>query len=724
MDKRIYEFAKELSLSSKALVDILRSMGFQVKSHMSLVTPAMMEKIQERYLEERHAVDEEYKAKKQWRKRLIPKHTKAKLPPKLGRKKSSAIIERREKIDEKKLNETVRKTLAQIELKKPVKKHRKHGEEHEVVEEKIQEIQIPEALSLRELAEKIGVDPTELIRKCLELGVVVSINSRLDFDTMSLLVEDYGFKAVLSAGFVQTVAEKKEEVPTEKLIKRPPVITILGHVDHGKTTLLDYIRGSNLVAGEYGGITQRIGAYQVDSPYGKMTFIDTPGHYAFTAMRARGAQVTDIAVLVVAWDDGVMPQTVEAISHAKAAGVPIIVAVNKMDMPGATPDKALQQLSEHGLLIEEWGGKTLWTPISAKTGEGVNKLLELIALVAETLDLRANADTKATGVVIEAVLDRGKGPTATILVKDGTLKKGDPIVVGAVAGKVRTMFNERMQEVKEAGPGTPVLVCGLDGLPRAGDKLIVTSDEREAKELAKTRSESAKDTAPKLQTLTLKTLKSKLESEGTKELRIVLKADSDGTREAIRDLIEHLDFKEVKPKIIHAGIGDINESDVLLAAASQAIVIGFSVRTDNVAKELAKRESVEIRTYRLIYDLEDELISAMEGLLEPVLVENKIGVAEVRNIFKIANVGIVAGCAVIEGVLRRGAFVKLKRAGEIIGEGKISNLKRFKDDVKEVQRGFECGVALEGTPEIFVGDILEAFERVESLRKLRPEKQQ
>ncbi|MGB9561473.1 MAG: translation initiation factor IF-2, partial [bacterium] len=557
-------------------------------------------------------------------------------------------------------------------------------------------------------------DPTELIMKCIELGIVVSINSRLDFDTMSLLVEDYGYKAVPWAG-VREVEEKK----VEGFGPRPPIVTILGHVDHGKTTLLDYIRGSNIVAGEIGGITQRIGAYQVDSPYGKMTFIDTPGHYAFASMRARGAQVTDIAVLVVAWDDGVMPQTVEAISHAKASGVPIIVAINKMDIHGANPDKALQQLAEQGLIIEEWGGNTLWVPISAKTGDGVNRLLELIALLAETLELKANPNAKATGVVIESFLDRGRGPCATVLIKDGTLHKGDPIIVGAVPGKVRIMLNERLQEVKEAGPSTPVVIAGLDGLPQAGDKLMVVADEKEAKELAEIRTETTKETLKRAYPITLSTLKARLKENKAKEFNVIVKADSDGTREAVCDLIERLDFEEIKPRVIHAGVGDVNESDVLLAASSNAIILGFAVRTDRVAKQTAQKEGIEIRTYKLIYDLEDDLIAAMEGRLEPIIAETYIGTVEIKNIFRRDDNVTITGCYVQDGMVKRGAIAKLKRGGEIIAVGKVSNLKRYKDDVNEVQQGLECGIAFDGFPELFPDDIVDIYDRIETTRKLK-----
>ncbi|WP_297445604.1 translation initiation factor IF-2 [Desulfurobacterium sp.] len=585
-------------------------------------------------------------------------------------------------------------------------------------EEKAKTVIVPEVISVRELAEKMGEDPNKLIADLISLGKFVTINQAIDFETVSKLVEKYGKVAKLEGAeeeeaVLEAELEETEDKP-EDLKPRPPVVTVMGHVDHGKTTLLDYIRNTKVAEREAGGITQHIGAsiVEVDTTEGKkrITFLDTPGHEAFTAMRARGAQVTDIAVLVVAADDGVMPQTIEAINHAQAAGVPIIVAINKIDKPGANPDRVKQELTQHGLIPEDWGGTTIMVPVSAKTGEGVDELLEMIALQAELMELKANPNKKARGVVLEAKLDKQRGPVATLLVQSGTLKVGDPIVAGLYAGKIRAMFDDKGKPVKEAGPSMAVEILGLEDVPLAGDKFYVVKDEKTARKIAEKRQELARESAlEKEKRVSLEDLFAQIQEGEVKELNIVLKADAQGSIEAIRKSLEELSTDEVKVKIIHAGVGPITENDVMLAAASNAIIVGFNVRPDSAARKAAEREKVDMRTYRVIYDIVDEVKKAMQGLLQPEEKEVYLGSAEVRATFKVPKVGTVAGCYVKDGVIRRNANVRLVRDGVIIYDGKIASLKRFKDDVREVQAGYECGLGLENFNDIKVGDVVECY---------------
>ncbi|WP_456484762.1 translation initiation factor IF-2 [Desulfurobacterium sp.] len=585
-------------------------------------------------------------------------------------------------------------------------------------EEKAKTVIVPEVISVRELAEKMGEDPNKLIADLISLGKFVTINQAIDFETVSKLVEKYGKVAKLEGAeeeeaVLEAELEETEDKP-EDLKPRPPVVTVMGHVDHGKTTLLDYIRNTKVAEREAGGITQHIGAsiVEVDTTEGKkrITFLDTPGHEAFTAMRARGAQVTDIAVLVVAADDGVMPQTIEAINHAQAAGVPIIVAINKIDKPGANPDRVKQELTQHGLIPEDWGGTTIMVPVSAKTGEGVDELLEMIALQAELMELKANPNKKARGVVLEAKLDKQRGPVATLLVQSGTLKVGDPIVAGLYAGKIRAMFDDKGKPVKEAGPSMAVEILGLEDVPLAGDKFYVVKDEKTARKIAEKRQELARESAlEKEKRVSLEDLFAQIQEGEVKELNIVLKADAQGSIEAIRKSLEELSTDEVKVKIIHAGVGPITENDVMLAAASNAIIVGFNVRPDSAARKAAEREKVDMRTYHVIYDIVDEVKKAMQGLLQPEEKEVYLGSAEVRATFKVPKVGTVAGCYVKDGVIRRNANVRLVRDGVIIYDGKIASLKRFKDDVREVQAGYECGLGLENFNDIKVGDVVECY---------------
>ncbi len=633
-------------------------------------------------------------------------------------------------IDESEIWKRIDQTLAEMGdsgpdlrevMKKRKKKERQEKEERKIeqIEREKRKIKVAEFITVNELANLIGVPASEIIKKCLNLGLVVSINQRLDFDTITLIASDYGFEVERAEEYLEDIIQEEPD-REEDLEPRPPVVTIMGHVDHGKTTLLDYIRQSNIVAGEAGGITQHIGAYQVTLPNGKqITFIDTPGHEAFTAMRARGAQVTDIVVLVVAADDAVMPQTVEAINHALAANVPIIVAINKIDKPEANPDKIKQQLAERGILVEDWGGKYQCVEISAKYGTNVNLLLEKVLLEAEIMELKANPKKKARGVVIESKLDKGRGPIGTVLVQNGTLKIGDPFVAGSTFGRVRAMFDERGNRVEIAKPSTPVQVIGFDELPEAGDSFVIVEDEKVAREIANRRAQIKREqTYRQLRAISLNKLSEQIKEGKVKELPIIIKADVNGSVEALTDSLMKLSNEEVQVRIIHKAVGAISESDVLLAQASGAIIIGFNVRPTSGAKKLAESENVEIRLYNIIYNVIEDVKKALEGMLEPEKREEFFGTAEVRETFKISKVGTVAGCFVTEGKIPRGARVRLIRNGIVIYDGKIASLKRFKDDVKEVEAGLECGIALENYNDIKTGDIIEAYNILEVKRKL------
>ena len=585
-------------------------------------------------------------------------------------------------------------------------------------EERAKTVIVPEVISVREFAERLGVEVNKVLQDLVSLGKFIPINKPIDFETAAKVAQKYGKVVKLEEEAEPWLEE--EEVKEENLEPRPPIVTVMGHVDHGKTTLLDYIRKTKVAEREAGGITQHIGAsvVEVETAEGKKTivFLDTPGHEAFTAMRARGAQVTDIAVLVVAGDDGVMPQTVEAINHAKAAGVPIIVAINKIDKKEANPERVKQELSQHGLIPEDWGGDTVMVPLSAKTGEGVDELLEMIALQAELMELKADPSRRAKGVVLEARLDRKRGVVATLLVQNGTLKAGDAVVAGIYAGKVRAMFDDTGKPISQAGPSMPVEVLGLDGVPLAGDKFFVVEDEKTARKIAQKRQELARESAlEKERRISLEDLFSKLQSGEVRELNVVLKADAQGSIEAIEKSLKELSSEDVKVRIIHSGVGPITENDIMLASASNAIVIGFNVRPDASARKAAEKEKVDVRTYRVIYEIVDQVKKAMKGLLTPEEKEVYLGSAEVRATFKVPKVGTVAGCYVKDGVLRRSAGVRLVRDGTVVYEGKVSSLKRFKEDVKEVQAGYECGVGLENFDDIKVGDILECYtvEKVE-----------
>ncbi|HYD22155.1 MAG TPA: translation initiation factor IF-2, partial [Flavipsychrobacter sp.] len=581
-------------------------------------------------------------------------------------------------------------------------------------------IQVTEFISVSEFANLMDVSFADVISKCMGLGIMVSINQRLDAEVIELVAEEFGF-TVEFINLQQDADEEEEEVDAEEdLISRAPIVTIMGHVDHGKTSLLDYVRNANVVAGEAGGITQHIGAYRVETGSGKkITFLDTPGHEAFTAMRARGAKVADIAVIVVAADDAIMPQTKEAISHAQAAQLPMVFAINKIDKEGANPEKIKEQLANMNILVEDWGGKFQSQEISAKKGLNIDLLLEKIGLEAELLELKANPDRYATGSVIEASLDKGRGYQSTILVQNGTLEQGDMIACGQYYGKIKAMFNERGQRVEKAGPSSPVQVLGLNGAPQAGEKFKVYEDENEAKEIATHRSQILREQGIRARKhITLDEIGRRLALGNFKELGIIIKGDFDGSVEALSDSLQKLSTEEVAVNVIHKGVGQITESDVSLATASDAIIIGFQVRPSLQAARLAEQENIEIRTYSIIYDAIEEIKSAMEGLLEPKIEKKTVCNIEVREVYKIGGVGTIAGCYVLDGKMTRQTKLNLVRDGIVIYSGELSSLKRFKDDVKEVNAGYECGLMIKNYNDIRVADIIEGYEEVEVKRTL------
>ncbi len=640
---------------------------------------------------------------------------------------------KRSQVDKEAVQANISRTLASIKGPGPRKARRRDEEpsarelaEQRRAEEREREktlVRVTEFITVSELAETLAVSPTEIVTFCFkELGLMVTVNQRLDFDQIDLIAGAFGFHAVREEEYVPTesILEAAEDLP-EDLTPRPPVVTVMGHVDHGKTSLLDYIRKTNVIAGESGGITQHIGAYHVELPNGKViTFLDTPGHEAFTAMRARGAQTTDLVVLVVAADDQVMPQTVEAISHAKNAGVPIVVAINKIDLPSADTEKVKQGLLKHEVIVEDFGGDTMVQALSAKTGSGVDELLEKILLQAELLDLKANPDRLARGTVIESTLDPGKGPVATVLVESGTLEIGHDFISGNLAGRVRAMQDERGQRVNAAGPSIPVQVLGFDGVPEAGDTFTAVPSGTDARDIAQKRQRLEREASHRrsLRGVSLEELSKQIEEGAVQALKIIIKADQGGPAEALADALDQLSTDEVKVEVIDRRVGAITESDVLLAKASDAIVIGFNVRPDANARNAAEKEKVDLRTYRVIYNAVEDVKAALEGMLAPEEREIVLGEAEVRQLFKISGVGTIAGCFVRSGTMRRGASVRVIRDGVVVYDGAMSSLKRFKEDVREVKEGLECGIGIENYNDVKVDDVLEAYRIEEIARSL------
>lgn len=730
--KRLYELAKELGLSSKELIAKAKEINININNHMSNIESDEEKLIRDLFLKKE---EEKKEDKKIDRKAVTSTDIKNKnmsnyYNTKKNIKKEENVFndsyinddyekeysndktsKKIRKISQSKKSENNKK---KVNIKWDKKKEKKTSENQPKNDEPIiskKPIKIGSSISVKELSEKIGKSVAEIIKKLLLLGIVATINQEIDFDTASLIADEFGIK-------IEKAIEKddeelllqEEEDREEDLKPRPPVVTIMGHVDHGKTSLLDAIRQTNVIATEAGGITQHIGAYMVNIDGKKITFLDTPGHEAFTAMRARGAKVTDIAVLVVAADDGVMPQTIEAINHAKAANVTIIVAINKIDKSGANPDRVKQELTEHGLIPEDWGGDTICVPVSAKKKIGIENLLEMILLVAEMQELKANPNKKARGTVIEAKLDKSRGPVATVLIQNGTLNIGDYFIVGNTYGKVRTMTDDKGKNVKKAGPSMPVEITGLSEVPDAGDIFITVNDEKTARTISEKRKEKYREEhLQSSQKISLDDLFNQIQAGKVKELNIIIKADVQGSVEALKQSLEKLSNDEVKIKAIHGGVGAITETDVMFASASNAIIIGFNVRPQPSAATLAEKHKVDIRLYRVIYDAIEDMQSAMKGMLEPEYKEVVTGHAEVRAIFKASSVGTIAGCYVTDGKVNRNNEARVIRDGVVIYEGKIASLKRFKDDAREVNAGFECGITLEKFNDIKEGDIIETY---------------
>ncbi len=737
---RVYQLAKDLGITSKEALAKLRELGIELSNHWCSVTQ-----------EEARRLEKALKAKPEPpRKERVPARKEERpvrrRPPARKRVKAEeepppAPPKEEPKTEEKILQEPPMEVKREAPPKKkepsgrdlsspfiyrprtrPKRKKRKRREEEFLEEQEVLPGRVdmeegvaylPEALSVKELAALLQEDVDQVVDVLLKKGVAAHDKAVVPFDLAKVVCEELGFEARKEGEEVLEVPEDEED-----LEPRAPVVTVMGHVDHGKTTLLDYIRRTNVAEREAGGITQHIGAYRVSLPDGEITFIDTPGHHAFTTMRARGAQVTDIVVLVVAADDGVMPQTVEAINHAKAAGVPIIVAINKIDKPNANPDRVKQELAKYGLIPEEWGGETIFVEVSAKQGTNVKELLEMILLQAEMLELRANPHKPASGNVLESKLDNRRGPVATLLVREGTLRQGDALVAGLYWGKVRAMFDHHGRPVKEAGPSMPVEILGLTGVPLAGEPFMVVETERKARQISEERQEKAREVQLERPRVSLEELMRQLAEGETQEFRILLKADVQGSLEALRESLKKLSTQEVKVSVVHAGVGGVTESDVMLASASKAVIVGFNVRPDAQARKAAEKEGVEIRLYRVIYDLLEDVKKAMEGMLEPEYEEVLLGRAEVRQVFQVPKVGRVAGCYVLEGTIPRNAKVRLVRDGVVVYEGGIASLKRFKEDVREVAAGYECGMGLVDFNDIKEGDIIEAYELKEVPRKL------
>ena len=680
----------------------------------------------ERKVEDKELSAEEVKRKKKRRKHkkeesateAIPEGGLQPAKKKRRRKKKKTVV----KIDEKEIEASIKETLAKMSETPKRKRKKKDKEVEEVVTEEENVIFTTEFISVGELANLMDVESSEVIQACISLGLLVTINQRLDRDTILMVTDEFGFDVKFLTEYGEEGEEfvEVEEEDPALLESRPPVVTIMGHVDHGKTSLLDYIRESNIIAGESGGITQHMGAYEVTFKDKKITFLDTPGHEAFTAMRARGAQITDIVVLVIAADDDVMPQTIEAINHARAAAVPIAVALNKMDKPNANPDLIKQKLSEQNILVEDWGGKIQCAEVSAKTGEGMDHLLELILLEAEILELKANPQAKVRAALVEARMDHGRGIVGTILIQRGTLRIGDSFITGQYHGRVRAMFDERNHPVKAAPPSMPIQILGFTGMPQAGDIFTVLDSEQETREISLKRQQLTREQSfRQIRRLTLDQISKQIAEGKVRELSIIIKADVDGSVEAIGDSLMELGKEEnVAVRIIHKGVGNITESDVLLAEASRAVIIGFHVTPNAQAQELAQKEQIDIRLYKVIYDIVNDVKLALSGLLEPDVSEEIIGSVEIREVFKASKIGLIAGCYVQSGKVMRNTPARLLRNDQVVYEGKIASLKRFKEDVKEVSSGYECGITLEDFKDIQTGDILEAYKIVETARTL------
>ena len=746
MDKmRIYELARELKVENKDVINYAKKLGLEIKSHMSTIEGDILKKVKEKFTSEslpktdrKQVKKSDEKEKKEPYKQEVAKTSDKNNIKKDNKKKKTRVIddeeydknlkiknlENKKNFEEKK--KSVRKTSKEdisrenkTTPKKETKQNKNKTKEHTpVTGEKIKksepkDIEIGETIIVKDFADKLKVSVTQVISKLIQLGVMANQNQQIDYDYAVLIADEFGIN------LIKKEQEKEEdekifdldyEDSESTLVLRPPVVTVMGHVDHGKTSLLDAIRKTHVTRQEAGGITQHIGAYSVNVNGNKIIFLDTPGHEAFTSMRSRGAKVTDITILVVAADDGVMPQTIEAINHAKAAGVPIIVAINKMDKPGANPERIKQELAENGLLPEDWGGDAITVPISALKGDGIKELLEMILMVAEVEELKANPNRRAIGTVIEAQLDKGRGPVATVIVQKGTLNSGDTVVSGKASGRIRAMFDDKGKKIKKAGPSIPVVILGLSEVPEAGDLIYAVKDEKTARSYAdKVKNQIKKDMLKATEKVSLDALFDKIKEGELKDLNIIIKTDVRGTIDAVKQSLEKLSNEEVKVNILHGGVGGISESDVMLATASNAIIIGFNVRPTQSAIDLSKHENVDMRTYRVIYDAISDIEAAIKGMLAPKYKEEILGRAEVRELFKVPNIGVVAGVHVTNGKIIRNAQLRLIRDDIVIHEGNISSLKRYKDDVKELLQDFEGGIGIENYNDLKKGDIIEAF---------------
>lgn len=692
--KRIYEYAKEVNVKSKEIIDELKKMDVEVSNHMQALEDGQIKMLDKKFKSSQNEENKKQNTQNNHQKQQNKKDNN------------------QNKSNSKKKNNKNSKNNKNNKNNNKGKNNKSAAEPKEMPSK----ITYEEGITVGELADKLNIESSGIIKKLFLLGIVANINQSLDEETLELIADDYGVEiekeVVVNEEDLTTYFDDEEDDPDA--IERPAVVTIMGHVDHGKTTLLDSIRNTKVTAGEAGGITQHIGAYQIENNGKKITFLDTPGHAAFTTMRARGAQVTDITILVVAADDGVMPQTIEAINHAKEADVPTIVAVNKVDKPTANPDRVMQELTEYGLIPEDWGGDTIFVPLSALNGDGIDDLLEMIGLVAEVQELKANPDKQAVGTVIEAELDKSRGPAASLLVQNGTLHVGDSIVVGNTYGRVRAMVNDLGQRIKTAGPSTPVEITGINDVPQAGDRFVIFKDEKQARRIGEARHEaSVIQQRQESKNVSLDNLFEQMKQGEMKDLNVIIKGDVQGSVEALAASLMKIDVEGVNVRIIHTAVGAINESDVTLANASNGIIVGFNVRPDAGAKRAAEAENVDMRLHRVIYNVIEEIESAMKGLLDPEFEEQVIGQAEVRQTFKVSKVGTIAGSYVTEGKITRNAGVRVIRDGIVQFEGELDTLKRFKDDAKEVSQGYECGITIANFNDIKEGDIIEAFEMVE-----------
>lgn len=754
--KRIHELAKDYKISSNAMMAILKELKLDPKSHMSIATPEMIAGVNIKFAQARLNAKKEMELKQQQqaaKTRTAPppppqQQPRQPLPSQIGGITVSRanpqvaglmqqIDKRNTKKKDRRKQKKERQEVDQTEIQRSFKatmavmsgtgaiatvkgKRRRRDEEVEDgggVATDSKTLEVNEFITVAELAGLMDVKPAEVIAKLFSLGAMATINQRLDMDTIETVASEFGFDIKEVADVAETV---REEEKTENMQQRAPVVTVMGHVDHGKTSLLDFIRKTNVVAGEAGAITQHIGAYEAMHNDSRIVFLDTPGHEAFTAMRARGTQLTDIVILVVASDEGVRPQTIEAIDHARAGQVPIIAAITKVDKPGANVENVKRQLAELNLMAEDWGGKTITVEVSAKSGLGMSRLLDMILLQAEIMDLKADPSIRAQGVIVDARLERGRGPVATVLVQRGSCAIGDTIVAGVFSGRIRSMTNDCERPIQKIGPSTPAQITGLNGVPQAGDSFMVVKDDQEAREITLKRDqlkreyESRRASAP----VTLEKVFDRIQEGHMKEVRLIIKADVDGSAEVLADTLGKISTSEVKTNIIRRGVGGITESDVLLASASDAIIIGFHVAPDARAREIARRDKVDIRQYNIIYEAEDDVRKALEGLLAPTISEQFVGSIEVRETFKVPKIGTIAGCYVKEGRISRKDRVRLLRDGKVVFSGILASLKRFKEDVREVKEGFECGVGIENFNDIKVGDTIEAFELVETARTL------